>query len=92
MDGLRVVVIGRVQRVGFRAYVRDLAERHGVVGSVWNRTDGAVELEAAHRDRTVLDAFLEDLRDGPGRVARLDVTPVAVLDDDFRIRATRSPL
>ena len=34
---------GRVQGVGFRAFVEDEAARHGVEGWVRNRRDGTVE-------------------------------------------------
>ena len=38
-----VVVTGRVQGVSFRWSLRKVAERHGVLGWVANRDDGAVE-------------------------------------------------
>ncbi|SNQ45746.1 Acylphosphatase [Frankia canadensis] len=49
------VVVGRVQRVGFRDYVRTRARRLGLVGSATNLPDGAVEViaegdESACRD------------------------------------------
>lgn len=39
----RVTVAGRVQGVSFRWSLRRVANRHGVVGWVANRDDGAVE-------------------------------------------------
>ena len=39
----RVVIEGRVQGVGFRAFVARLAEEHALAGNVTNRPDGAVE-------------------------------------------------
>jgi len=39
----RVRVTGRVQGVGFRETCRREAQRHGVAGTVWNRSDGSVE-------------------------------------------------
>jgi acylphosphatase len=49
------VVVGHVQRVGFRDYVRTRARRRGLVGSATNMPDGAVEViaegaESACRD------------------------------------------
>ena len=38
-----VVVRGRVQGVGYRAFVADEAERRGIAGWVRNRHDGTVE-------------------------------------------------
>jgi acylphosphatase len=39
-------VHGRVQGVGFRAWIRREARRLGLRGTVRNRADGAVEIEA----------------------------------------------
>lgn len=46
MNRLRMVILGRVQGVGFRAFVQREARGLGLAGAVWNRADGAVELEA----------------------------------------------
>ncbi|MBN2809862.1 MAG: acylphosphatase [Deltaproteobacteria bacterium] len=43
---LRIVVSGRVQGVWYRASTRAQAQRLGLVGSVWNRSDGRVEIVA----------------------------------------------
>ena len=43
---LRAVVSGRVQRVGYRSYSAEGANRLGLVGWVVNRPDGAVETVA----------------------------------------------
>ena len=40
---IHVVVRGRVQGVGFRAWAEHMALRHGVAGWVRNRRDGSVE-------------------------------------------------
>ncbi|MCW5940882.1 MAG: acylphosphatase [Fimbriimonadaceae bacterium] len=92
MSGFRAVVFGRVQGVGFRSYVRRLAELHGITGAVWNRTDGAVEIEACHEDPIALSALCDGLKSGPGRVDRVDRYPATVEADEFRIAATRSPI
>jgi acylphosphatase len=39
----RIVVRGRVQQVGYRAWTQHSAVRHGLGGWVRNRTDGSVE-------------------------------------------------
>ena len=46
-----VVVRGRVQGVGYRAFVEDDALGHGLDGWVRNRRDGAVEAVFAGRPR-----------------------------------------
>ena len=43
MPAVRLVISGRVQGVGFRAFVERQAQRHGIRGWVRNRRDGTVE-------------------------------------------------
>jgi acylphosphatase len=73
MPARAAVVRGRVQGVGFRAYVRDLAADYGISGEVWNRTDGAVEACFEHDDSSILQSFEEALWHGPGRVESVEV-------------------
>ena len=65
------VIEGRVQGVGFRAFVCRQADQLGVTGEVWNRSDGFVEAHAEHLDESVLDRFESLLQRGPGRVDRV---------------------
>lgn len=46
MTRLHVLVRGRVQGVGFRWFVREAADALDLAGTVRNRPDGAVEVEA----------------------------------------------
>jgi acylphosphatase len=46
MTGKRFIVRGRVQGVNFRATAAEQARRLGLNGRIWNREDGAVEVEA----------------------------------------------
>lgn len=64
---------GRVQGVGFRAFIRREADRLGLAGWARNASDGTVEVEAAG-DLDGLAAFEDRLRQGPpgARVERLD--------------------
>ena len=64
MEGIRVVVRGRVQGVGFRWWTRRLARELGLTGSVRNLADGSVEI-LAHGPRPPLDAFIEAVGSGP---------------------------
>ena len=70
----RAVVHGRVQGVGFRAFVEDTAERLGLEGWVRNRRDGTVEAVFAGPEQSVT-AALEACRAGPrhGHVDRIEV-------------------
>ncbi len=51
---------GRVQGVGFRFAVADLATRYPVVGYVRNEYDGSVRV-VAQGEKTVLEAFVQDI-------------------------------
>jgi len=62
-----ITVSGRVQGVGFRAYVVGVATDMGVTGEVWNTLDQRVSILATHSDPEALHAFVEALSDGPGR-------------------------
>ena len=72
---VRFVVSGRVQGVGFRYFVGGLATRHGLVGWVRNRRDGAVEGVAGGAPEAV-EALLAACRRGPpsAYVGAVDVT------------------
>lgn len=61
---VRVLVTGRVQGVGFRAFAARTAARLGLVGGVRNRDDGRVELDA-EGERMILEALLCELKTGP---------------------------
>jgi len=65
---------GRVQGVGFRAFVEDAAERLNLDGWVRNKRDGSVEAVFAGPEQSVT-AALEACRAGPrhGHVDRIDV-------------------
>lgn len=72
MDNRRVhlVVTGRVQGVGFRYATTLRAQALGVVGTVRNRTDGAVEVVAEGRQGP-LQELVDWCHDGPS-LARVD--------------------
>jgi acylphosphatase len=68
------LVSGHVQGVGYRAFVRRLAEAAGVSGSARNLPDGRVEVDLEGPGQAV-DRLVAEL-DGPqapGRVTGVDV-------------------
>ena len=74
MDVIRCVVIrGRVQGVGFRAWTELMALERGVEGWVRNCRDGSVEALFAGLEEVVL-TMIELCREGPpgARVAQID--------------------
>jgi acylphosphatase len=63
---------GRVQAVGFRQTVLEIAARHAVAGTVRNRRrDGRLEIDAEGEEDAVR-AFLADVLAHPPRFARID--------------------
>jgi acylphosphatase len=71
MNSIRhIVVRGRVQGVGFRAFVEVEALRRGLEGWVRNRRDGSVEAVFAG-SAEIVEAMLEACRRGPSH-ARVD--------------------
>ncbi len=73
----RLVVHGRVQGVFFRDSTRELAERHGVVGWVRNRDDGAVEALVEGAPGAV-QAVIDFCSRGPSHA---DVRDVELIDE-----------
>ena len=59
-----VEVTGRVQGVGFREFVRTIAQRLGIAGWIRNCEDGAVEL-AASGQASQIETLLAAVRRGP---------------------------
>jgi acylphosphatase len=81
-----VIVRGRVQGVGFRAFVEREALRRGLEGWVRNCRDGSVEAMFAGEPAAVAD-MIEACRRGP-RLARVDTLDQrAGTDDELKLRA-----
>jgi acylphosphatase len=84
MSGLtirRVVVRGRVQGVGYRAWTEDTAILNGLDGWVRNRRDGTVEAVFAGPAAAV-DGMIDACRRGPesARVEAVDVRDAGPAD------------
>jgi acylphosphatase len=59
-----VLVVGRVQGVGFRAFAARIATRLNLLGGVRNLVDGRVELEV-EGGKLVIEDLLRELKVGP---------------------------
>lgn len=86
-------VIGRVQGVGFRAFVWREASRHQLSGWACNLHDGSVEIVVSGPESRV-EAFRDAVEEGPrsARVDRLQEEPVSediVTAGEFEIRHDR---
>ncbi|MGO4872306.1 MAG: acylphosphatase [Roseiarcus sp.] len=81
---VRVIVSGRVQGVGFRAWVEREAEARRLSGWVRNRRDGSVEALFSG-EATAVDAMVGACRSGPRMAMVENVTVVdAAADPDWR--------
>ncbi len=90
MAALRLVITGRVQGVGFRAWTRREARRRDLRGWVRNRSDGSVEALLIGEEAAI-EAMAETCRQGPGLAEVTAVNRFAAADDgsaDFSERAT----
>lgn len=77
---LSIIVHGRVQGVGYRAFVYRQAEQLGITGTVKNQQDGTVYIEA-EGDSEKLNALLQACNKGPFLA---EVTKLDVREGDYR--------
>jgi len=88
---LHAIVHGRVQGVGYRAFAARSASQLGLTGWVRNRFNGTVET-IAEGDRSVLENYLRDLKQGPGpsNVTQVEEqwSPATREFKQFRVRMT----
>jgi acylphosphatase len=81
---VRVIVTGRVQGVGYRAWVEQEAGVRRLSGWVRNRRDGSVEALFSG-DAMAVDAMIEACRAGPRMAMVQDVTAAdAPTDGELR--------
>ncbi len=73
MSAKRLTITGRVQGVGYRAWMRREAVRLGVSGWVRNRPDGAVEA-LVYGNSAAVEELLRACRLGPPMAAVASIT------------------
>jgi len=81
-----VIARGRVQGIGYRAFVEHEALRRGIAGWVRNRRDGSVEAVFAGPPEKV-DTMIEACRRGPPGAGVDALDQRAGTEDDFKLRA-----
>jgi len=69
--GIRLVIIGKVQGVGFRYYIYRLASTLKLRGWVINRTDGSVEIRAQGEEAN-LKKLCEQVKSGYPALAQVE--------------------
>jgi acylphosphatase len=84
----KLLVNGKVQGVGYRAFAARIASQRGLCGGVRNLDDGRVELEVEGPKDQIL-TLIEDLKTGPpaSRVAAVAVewSPATGRFSDFHV-------
>ncbi len=84
-----IVIVGRVQGVGFRYFVDQNAKSLHLTGWVHNRMDNSVELEIQGEVER-LDIFMKRIHEGPtfAKVEAVDRTEISVNanEKEFKIR------
>ncbi|MDD3531720.1 MAG: acylphosphatase [Candidatus Shapirobacteria bacterium] len=94
MIRVHVFISGRVQKVGFRFFAQQKAQRLGLIGWVRNRLDGRVETEVFGEEEKIAKLLVWFHQGSP--LARVD--DVEVVDrskikkvslTDFQIKATK---
>jgi acylphosphatase len=84
----KLLVRGRVQGVGYRAFAARVAAQRGLCGGVRNLDDGRVELDVEGPKDQIL-ILIEDAKTGPpaSRVTTIDVewSPATGRFSDFQV-------
>ena len=80
MRCVNLVITGRVQGVGYRAWAERTAATLGIRGWVRNRSDGSVELYAAGTQQAI-EALIEASCHGP-RAAAVEHIAIEDAEDD----------
>ncbi len=79
LQTMRLLIKGRVQGVGYRAWCVDAARRLGVLGWVRNRSDGSVEA-LVYGPAPEVNALIEACKTGPG-LARVTAVNAEEMDE-----------
>ncbi len=82
MNGISILVRGRVQGVFYRASAREKAVQLGVSGFVRNEPDGSVYIEASG-EAVALQQFVAWCRKGPPRALVTEVVVQEIVRSGF---------
>lgn len=86
MKTVEIIISGRVQRVGFRACIRKLATDLNITGTVYNLSNGGVQVYATG-EPIILEKFVSMIYSCPRAVVReIKVLEITLKQfDDFSI-------
>ncbi len=59
---VRIIVKGRVQGIGYRWFVQEIAQQENICGYVKNNIDGSVEIVAESYQKTNIDRFIQRIK------------------------------
>ncbi|KQL51755.1 MULTISPECIES: acylphosphatase [Bacillaceae] len=87
MDRYGLIVEGRVQGVGFRAFVEQIGHRHNMTGTVRNLTNGNVQVEV-QGEKKAFAMFMSDLKQGNhfSHITAIQTEELDVKKDERRFR------
>ncbi len=90
MRKVKIKVTGKVQNVGFRFLTMLKAQELNIGGTVQNKEDGSVYIEAKGEDEN-MNAFIHALKQSLGPASRVDEVkiiedPTLILSDKFIIQ------
>ncbi len=85
-EATRLIIRGRVQGVGYRAWLAREAERRGLKGWVRNRREGSVEALVA-AEAEMLAELVAACREGPPAAMVAEVEILAVGEGDVTVLA-----
>jgi len=78
--GVKIIINGFVQGVGFRWFVEKTARGLGLKGYVRNLPSGSVEIRAKGSEEQIKN-LLSSLYEGPGNANDVEVTPEEHIDE-----------
>ncbi len=67
---IKIIVIGRVQGVGFRPFIFSLAKKNNITGTVQNNMDGVFII--AEGEKKSLDNMILEIKNNPPRLSRVE--------------------
>ncbi|MCX7910938.1 MAG: acylphosphatase [Endomicrobia bacterium] len=84
----RLIVYGKVQGIGYRWFVKDVAKEENIYGYVKNKSDGSVEIVVESDDDEKIKKFIERIKkEHPyAFVEKIEISEIPVVSyKDFKI-------